>query len=58
MAKYDFWVTYSSDALAFAQRIEICLPAAVLTQFFGLSAQDYPEIEPKWHCLASIEVRT
>ena len=36
--------------------IEMCLHSVVLTQVFKLRLQDYPEVEPHWHCLASTEV--
>lgn len=38
------------------RRVEICLHAVVLTQVFKLHLEDYLEVEPHWHCIASTEV--
>ena len=38
------------------RQIEICLHASVLTQIFNLRLEDYPEVEPDWHCLAAQEL--
>lgn len=39
-------------------RVEICLHSLVMTRVFKLRLQDFPEVEPNWHCLASTEVNT
>ncbi|MDP8997422.1 MAG: hypothetical protein M3O03_10555 [Pseudomonadota bacterium] len=52
IARGDGWQSRYKDV----RRIEMCLHAVVLTQVFKLRLEDYPEVEPHWHCLASTEV--
>jgi hypothetical protein len=39
------------------RHVEICLHATVLTQIFNLRLDDYPEVEPDWHRLSSVETK-
>jgi hypothetical protein len=58
--KMPFVNRRSKSEIPFAgvKQIEMCLHAVVMTQVFKLRLQDFPEVEPQWHCLASTEVNT
>jgi hypothetical protein len=58
--KMPFVNRRSKSEIPFAgvKQIEMCLHAVVMTQVFKLRLQDFPEVEPNWHCLASTEVNS